>query len=67
MSFLCVVRLSLMRGEVMADPDLGIWPGSLSWASIVWAFTMLMYHGPLGLLANRCLEIHGDHNPDSSP
>jgi hypothetical protein len=51
----------------MADPDLGIWPGSLSWASIVWAFTMLMYHGSLGLLANRCLEIHGDHNPDSSP
>jgi hypothetical protein len=51
----------------MADPDLGIYPGSLSWASIVWAFTMLMYHGLLGLLANRCLEIPGDHNPDNSP
>jgi len=23
-----------------------------------------VYHGPLGLLANRFLEIHGDHKPD---
>jgi hypothetical protein len=62
MSFLYVVQLSLMK--VMADPGLGVQPGSLSWASVVWVFARLTYRGPLSLLTNRCLEIPGDHNPD---
>jgi hypothetical protein len=64
-SFLYVVRLSLMKGEVMADPSLGVQPGSLSWASVIWVFARLTYRGPLDLLTNRCLEIPEDHNRDT--
>jgi hypothetical protein len=64
-SFLYVVQLSLMKGEVMADPGLGVQPGSLSWASVVWVFARLMYRWSFSLLTNRCLEIPGDHNPDT--
>jgi hypothetical protein len=64
-SFLCVVRLSLMKGEVVADPGLGVRPSFLSWASVVWAFARLLYHRLLHLLTNRCLKIPRDHNPDN--
>jgi hypothetical protein len=47
-------RESLVLGLVFLD-QLGLGRSGPYW---------LMYHGPLGLLTNRCLETPRDHNPD---
>ena len=65
MSFLSIVRLSLMKrlrpiltlalGLVFLD-QVGLGHSGPCW---------LMYHGPLGLLSNRCPETPQGYNPDN--
>ena len=64
MTFLCVVRLSLVKGSW---PTLALALGlvfldqlGLGHLGSCW----LMYCGLFDLLTNRCLETPRDHNPD---